>query len=260
MNMVVEKFQLLLTNAYMLNNRMRHLEFDVLLKDNQILTYLPGQFIGLIIEKNNNIVRRNFSIANPPSNTRKIEIAATFVPNGIASTTLWELKIGDTLNASGPFGIFVLNPIELRKSTRYILIATGTGVTPYRAMLPYIKSILSNHESSKMQFVLLLGVRNNQELLYAKEFLAFENINPNFRFIACYSRENNSNFDPFSVRPREEYFGYVQNKLVELGINPQSDTIYLCGNPNMVDETMLVLERHNVPRNRIKREKYISSK
>ena len=254
-----KNFELSLTNTYMLNDRMRHLEFKLL--TNESLNYIPGQFISLLIEKNSEIIRRNFSIANAPNNT-KLEIAATFVPNGIASTTLWNMKVGDHINASGPFGIFVLKPEEFIGIKRCILVATGTGVTPYRAMLGSIKKILSNQT---IEFILLLGVRNFNELLYAEDFIQFADLNPNFKFIACYSREKPNNTSTVinynnKIRPTQECFGYVQNQLNKLNINPHNDLIYLCGNPNMVDESLSILESYSMPRNRIKREKYISSK
>lgn len=243
-----KKFELILTNTYMLNDRMRHLEFE-LSNNEKPFDYIPGQFISLLIEKNSAIIRRNFSIANPPLNNNKLEIAATFVPNGIASTTLWKMKIGDRINASGPFGIFVLKPEEFIGIKRYIFVATGTGVTPYRAMLGSIKKILHNRE---ITCILLLGVRSQAELLYAQDFIDFAASHANFQFIACYSRENNNN---------SGYFGYVQNQLNKLNINPKNDLIYLCGNPNMVDEALSILHNYNnMPRNKIKREKYISAK
>ena len=65
----------------LLNDRTRHLEFKIL---NDIpLKFKPGQFISLHIEKNLEVVRRNYSIANTPTTdqSNKIEIALTFVPN-----------------------------------------------------------------------------------------------------------------------------------------------------------------------------------
>ena len=248
-----KQFKLSLTNAYMLNDRTRHLEFKLL--TNEPLSYVPGQFISLLIEKNSEIIRRNFSIACPPSNSNKLEIAATFVPNGIASTTLWSMEIEDQINASGPYGIFILKPEELVGITRCILVATGTGVTPYRAMLPSIREIL---KQSQIDVILLFGVRNFNELLYAEDFINFAKEQPNFKFIACYSRGASNITRP--TRELNESFGYVQNKLTELNINHKNDLVYLCGNPNMIDEALVILESLNMPRNKIKREKYISAK
>ncbi|MGD0465638.1 MAG: FAD-binding oxidoreductase [Gammaproteobacteria bacterium] len=245
-------FKLNLVNTYLLNDRTRHLEFKIL---NGIpLKFKPGQFISLHIEKNLEVVRRNYSIANTPTpdHSNKIEIALTFVPNGIASTILWNMQIGDHIKASGPFGIFVLKPEDLITTKRYILVATGTGVTPYRAMLNNLNQILE--EQPDITVTLLLGVRDHSELLYGNEFINFANKQPKFKFIACYSRPKEPTNNIY------EFQGYVQHKLTQLNIEPNKDLIYLCGNPNMVDEALATLEQLGVHKSKIRREKYISSK
>lgn len=251
-----KKFTLKLTNTYPLNSRMRHLEFEIL---GDRLEYIPGQFISLQIPHEGHTVRRNFSIANSPSKHNKIEIAATFVPNGIASTMLWNMQIGDRLQASGPLGIFIL-PNHIPNIKRYILVATGTGVTPYRAMLNQLSDWLTDPTN---QCVLLLGVRDYQELLYKADFTNFANNYPNFKFISCYSRENPADSN-YPVEPLDnliaQRFGYVQQQFDSLDINAKNDLIYLCGNPNMVEESLTMLEPYKIPKHKIKREKYISSK
>ena len=243
-------FELNLVNTYLLNTRTRHLEFKI--TNNIPLKFKPGQFISLHIKKNLEIIRRNYSIANIPDNSAKIEIALTFIPNGIASTILWDMPIGTKIKASGPFGIFVLKPEDLITTKRYILVATGTGVTPYRAMLNNLQRLLIEHLD--LTITLLLGVRDHSELLYGNEFIDFANKQPKFKFIACYSRPKES------LNSSYEFQGYVQNQLNQLNIDPKTDLIYLCGNPNMVDESLIILEKLGLSKNKIRREKYISSK
>ena len=239
-------FELNLVNTYLLNARTRHLEFQI--ANNVPFKFKPGQFISLHIEKNLEIIRRNYSIASIPEHSTNIEIALTFIPKGIASTVLWNMQIGDRIKASGPFGIFILKPEDLITTKRYILVATGTGVTPYRAMLNNLQQILEEH--SELTVTLLLGVRDHTELLYGKEFINFANKQPKFKFIACYRRLK----EP--INTSYEFQGYVQNQLTQLNITPHHDLIYLCGNPNMVDEALITLEQLGVHKNKIRREKY----
>ena len=243
-------FELNLVNTYLLNTRTKHLEFQI---TNTIpLKFKPGQFISLHIKKNLELVRRNYSIANAPDNSTKIEIALTFIPNGIASTILWDMPIGTNIKASGPFGIFVLKPEDLITTKRYILVATGTGVTPYRAMLNNLQELLIKYPD--LTITLLLGVRDHSELLYGNEFIDFANKQPKFKFIACYSRPKRSPNSSY------EFHGYGQNQLNQLNLDPKTDLVYLCGNPNMVDESLIILEKLGLSKNKIRREKYISSK
>ncbi|REN10291.1 ferredoxin--NADP reductase, partial [Mycobacterium tuberculosis] len=58
-----------------------------------------------------------------------VDIAVSFVPGGAATSLFEGLDIGGHVSASGPFGRFCLQPGD--HNARYLLIATGTGVTPY---------------------------------------------------------------------------------------------------------------------------------
>lgn len=248
------KFKLILQKAYMLNARVRHLEFKLIIQDDEhtqyLFDYLPGQFISLLFTKDSEIIRRNFSIANQPNNDNILEIAITYVPNGLASTKLHNMQLGESINALGPFGTFLLKPEEFINIKRYILVATGTGVTPFRAMLNIIEQLINQ---KNLEFILLSGVRNVEELLYAKDFIDFSNQYPNFKFYSCYSRAQ-------VIDVKQEYHGYVQHQLTKLNLNPDSDLFYLCGNPNMIDEALMILKNFKVPSKHIKREKYISAK
>ena len=51
-------------------------------------------------------------------------------------------------------------------SCRDVLVATGTGVTPYRSMLPE----LSERIAAGYSVELFLGVRNKPELLFGADF------------------------------------------------------------------------------------------
>ena len=95
------------------------------------------------------------------------------------------LDEGGTIDASGPYGRFCLMPADANQ--RYLLIGTGTGVTPYRAMLPQLEALIAQRD---IQVVLLFGARTPVELLYGDEFRAFADKHPrNFRFVPCFSRE-----------------------------------------------------------------------
>lgn len=250
--------KLILQKAYMLNPRMRHLEFRLVDHAKRcVFNYLPGQFISLLFDKNSELVRRNFSIANQPNNNNILEIAVTYVSGGFGSTRLHSMQLGETINAIGPYGTFLLKPQEFVNIKRYVLVATGTGVTPFRAMLSTIKQLIERHN---LEFILLLGVRNQEELLYATDFLNFCNQNSNFKFYPCYSRFDSKEISNGLAPMQNVYHGYVQHQLATLNINPENDLFYLCGNPDMVDEALLILKNLQVPTKHIKREKYISVK
>ena len=113
---------------------------------------------------------------------------------------------------------------------RYLLIATGTGVSPYRAMLPQLRTLL---DGENYQATLMLGVRSPEELLFGEDFLALARENSAFQFITSYSRMLSN-----PPKPHERK-GYVQDHLMELNPDPAHDIVYLCGNPDMIDSAVL---------------------
>lgn len=210
--------------------------------------HTAGQFINLHIETKGELAQRSYSIATAPGRDGLIEIAVSPVQGGLATELLFGLKPGDRIVASGPYGRFVL-----RDDTpcRYVLAGTGTGVTPYRAMLPELERRVA---SGQYKVELLLGVWRREELLYGQDFIDMAQKHPEFRFRACYSREQPP--QPAAWESR----GYVQTHFAELGLDPAKDVIYLCGNPDMIDQAMEYLRALNFPSKNLRREKYLPSR
>lgn len=244
--MNLQTFPLILKETYMVTPTVRHFAF--VREDTSSFQFIPGQFITIHFEQNGKALRRSYSVATIPSRTEAIEFAASYIAGGPGSEFLFHLKAGDTLQASGPFGRLILREDETPR--RYIFIATGTGVTPYRSMLTRLGEHLTRH--SHLEVVLLLGVRNREELLYGNDFIEFASIYSQFRFIPHYSRPQAASLQSF------ERSGYVQTGFADLGLSPLEDIIYLCGNPNMIDQAFEQLRTLGFDTQRIRREKYIS--
>jgi NAD(P)H-flavin reductase len=134
---------------------------------------------------------------------------------------------------------------------RYLLVATGTGVTPYRAMLPQLKVLMA---ARNVHVALIYGARNEGELLYGDEFEAFAREHPLFEFYACLSRT------PRAQPRTHDRNGHVQVALDQLKPDPAHDIAYLCGNPNMVDQAFALLKDAGLPIPHNRSEKYISSR
>lgn len=241
-----EHFNLTLRSSHMLAPSVRHLSFAR--SDGAPLTYIAGQFLQVHFPIDGVAKKRSYSVANSPG-AEFIDIAVSYVEGGAATALLSALQEGQQIEASGPFGRFCLQPKDENK--RYLLIGTGTGVTPYRAMLP---GLAQAHAERGIEVAVLFGSRNGSEVLYAKEFEAFARLHPWFRFIPCLSRE------PRDCGWAEDRRGYVQDALSDLQPNVETDTAYLCGNPNMVDACFEQLKQAGLPVPKIRREKYISSR
>lgn len=220
--------------------------------EGEAFSYVAGQFITIHFEREGQMLRRSYSIATIPSifkETQCIEFAAGYVDNGPASELLFNLKPGDSLEATGPFGRLVLKE-DVPK--RYVFLSTSTGVTPFRAMLNQLAERFA--ANPLLNVILLEGVQYQQDILYADDFLAFAKKHPQFKFYACYSREKEATLQP------HERSGYVQSLFPEIHLNPSEDAVYLCGNPGMIDDAFLMLKEKAFEVKNIFREKYISSK
>ena len=222
--------------------------------DGQPLDFIPGQFIQVHFSyADGTATKRSYSLATIHDHAlgagETVEIAVSYVAGGAATALFEGLDSGGQIDASGPYGRFCLMPGDANQ--RYLFIGTGTGVTPYRAMLPLVEKLIAERG---IEVVLLYGARTPEELLYGDDFRAFADKHPQFRFVPCFSRE-------LPEHPHADVrHGYVQQFLAEFSPNPATDIAYLCGNPNMVDTCFEQLKADGLPIPQIRREKYVSSK
>ncbi|MFA6229047.1 MAG: FAD-binding oxidoreductase [Rhodanobacter sp.] len=248
---MADHFQLRLVDSFMLAPSVRHLVFERV--DGQPLAFQPGQFLQVHFHYDDGTAtKRSYSVGtvgDGSSPVQQIEIAVSYVEGGAATRLLGELAHGGVIDASGPYGRFCLQAADVHP--RYLLLATGTGVTPYRAMLPQIEKLLA---AGDREVVLLYGARTEGELLYGEEFEAFARAHPGFIYHGCLSRQARA------IPRATDRSGHVQNVLAEFGPSAERDIAYLCGNPNMVDAAFNILKEAGLPVPQIRREKYISSR
>ena len=255
--MAIVHFPLKLTARRMLAPTVAHLTFERV--DGQPLDFIPGQFVQVHFHYADGVAtKRSYSLATIHDHAlgpgEAVEIAVSYVAGGAATALFEGLGDGGAIDASGPYGRFCLMPADANQ--RYLLIGTGTGVTPYRAMLPQLERLIVERG---IEVVLLFGARTPVELLYGDEFRAFADKHAGkFRFVPCFSRELPA---PGSIQDHADVrHGYVQQFLQEFTPAADTDIAYLCGNPNMVDACFETLKTCGLPVPQIRREKYVSSK
>jgi ferredoxin-NADP reductase len=241
-----------LVGSRMVAPSVRHLDF--VRDDGQPLDFIPGQFIQVHFNYSDGTpTKRSYSLATMHDHAlgpgESVQIAVSYVAGGAATAIFEALDENQQIEASGPFGRFCLGANDSNR--RYLLIGTGTGVTPYRAMLPQLAQLMAERN---VEVVLLFGARTPAELIYGDDFYAFAAAHGNFRFVPCFSRELPADPHPDVRR------GYVQEALAEFAPSAEGDIAYLCGNPNMVDAAFEALKGCGLPVPHIRREKYVSSK
>eukprot|EP00375_Theileria_parva_P004014 XP_766701.1 ferredoxin NADP reductase [Theileria parva strain Muguga] len=190
-------------------------------------SYLPGQYCGVIppglcMSTNRRHVPRSYSLA--PSMTGDdnllsicIRVTKPFKDNlGVCSRFLSACEPGTAVDLTGPFGKELILTEEDAKSNNLILIATGTGISPFRAFLKTILNQTSNSTSTLnkieltlgkneltlgkkelvpvvRRIVLFFGIQNASTFLYKSELEHYQKLfGDSMTLIPCFSREANT--------------------------------------------------------------------
>lgn len=213
----------------------RHFVFEI--QGVERFDFTPGQFVSLHGHLGGRQITRAYSLAAPPSGNR-IELCLNRVEGGLFSPHLFTLVPGDTVELTGPVGYFVPKPAV--RAT--VLVATGTGIAPFRAMLPSLLAAAEPHTVT-----LLFGTRREESILYREEWENWERRHGRFRFWPTLSRAGES----WTGRK-----GYVQASLKEaLGGSLEVD-VFVCGLKAMVDEVRALAKSLGLDRKQIVYEKY----
>ena len=213
----------------------RHFVFEA--RQMARLDFVPGQFVSLTDSVDSRAITRAYSIASAPGEGNRFELCLNRVDDGAFSPHLFALSPGDAVEMQPPLGTFTLR----QPARDSLLIATGTGIAPFRSML---KIALQPNSPA---FTLLFGVRHESHLLYRQEFEEMEREFPQFRFW------------PTLTQPGPDWrgrTGRVQTHLTEAIAGRKDIDIYLCGLRPMVDDVRQVLKGMGFDRKQIRYEKY----
>lgn len=197
----------------------------------------PGQFVSFRGEVNGRRVTRPYSLAGLPQGNR-FELCLNRVREGLFSPWLFELEPGGRVEMQGPLGYFT----PRRPFRDAVLVATGTGVAPFRAYLQ-----APEVTGSGAQITLLFGARYEEALLYRAEFEQLAAQNPRFRYM------------PTLTRPSASWqgrTGRVQAHLDEALAGRTDLDVYICGLKEMVEEVRALLKQRGFDRRQILVEKY----
>ena len=209
-----------------INNQTRRFWLEI--PDVDTVDFIPGQFITLDLPIHEKRTKRwkSYSIANHPDGTNVLELCIVFQEGGLGTNYLFnEAPLGTPLRFKGPLGVFTI-PKNLDEEI--VMIATGTGVAPFRSIMNHIDS--NGMDFKKMHVI--FGTRTEDGILYREEFEALAKKYPNFSFDVALSRDEDW----------DGYKGYVHQIYKEhySDVSP-SRKFYLCGWRNMIDEARATL-------------------
>ncbi len=240
----VEDYQARVTRIERLTPTIQAFHFSL----DRALPFQPGQYVNVEIPQLG--LRRAFSLANPPSTGNEIELHVRQVVGGQGTTWLHEqLKVGDTLPISGPYGrFFVRTSVHEAVGLPLLFMAGGSGLSSPRSM---ILDLLEG--GCTLPITLVYGQRHLPELYGHDAFLALAERHPNFEYIPCLSHEPAD-----SDWPGERGFVHeVAQRRFDHDF--RGHKAYLCGPPAMIDACINTLMQGRLFERDIYTEKFLSA-
>ena len=143
------------------------------------------------------------------------------VGDGIVTPALGRCQPGDLVEIGGPYGEFCLS-VQAIAEDSFVFIASGTGIAPFHS---FVKSF------PWLDYTLYHGVRHDDERYEAEDYAAE-------RYIAAVSQ------------PASGTGERITSVLSRTQLNPESH-YYLCGNRQMITDTVQILRERGVSGGRI---------
>jgi ferredoxin--NADP+ reductase len=227
----------------------KHLKFDLSAGN---LRYLEGQSIGIIPEGTDANGKphklRLYSIASTRHgddvDDKTVSLCVRQLvyqkPDGetvygVCSTYLCDMPVGSKVKITGPVGKEMLLPQD--PNTTIIMMATGTGIAPFRAFLWRMFKSKERSANPDYQFKglawLVFGIPKSENILYKQELEELQAEFPdNFRLTYAISREQNN---------AQGGRMYIQDRVAEHAdemwdmIQKDSTHVYMCGLKGMED-------------------------
>ncbi len=183
---------------------------------------------------------RAYSLANPPSEKNRLRFTiriatpppgAMEAPPGKGSSYIFNLKQGDKVTLSGPYGDFFVKDSQ----REMCFIGGGAGMAPLRSQIR--DQLETQNTTRKISF--WYGARSVRELFFYDEFKELEAKHANFDYHVALS----------APLPDENWKGptcYIHHCLKETYLDMHEDPTeieyYLCGPPMMIDSVAAMLD------------------
>lgn len=191
-----------------------------------------------IVSTVNEEVLRAYSMANYPDEKGRIMLNVRIatppsanVPAGKMSSYIFNLKAGDTVTISGPFGEFFVKETD----AEMVFIGGGAGMAPMRSHI--FDQLKSKKTTRKMSF--WYGARSTREVFYQADFDALAAENDNFVWHVALS-------EPLPEDNWTGYTGFIHNVIYENYLKnhkaPEDCEYYMCGPPIMNSSVIKMLE------------------
>ena len=185
--------------------------YESTVEDTTIRAYSMANYPG---EKG--VIMLNVRVASPPPR------APDGIPPGKMSSFIFNLKPGDKVTISGPYGEFFIKETE----AEMCYVGGGAGMAPLRS---HIFELFKNLKTGR-KVTYWYGGRSLRELFYVDHFRKIEEEFPNFKFNIALS-------DPQPEDNWDGYVGFIHQVVIDNHLKdhpaPEDIEFYFCGPPIM---------------------------
>ena len=182
------------------------------------------------------IISLNVRIATPPFDRNTGTWAAGIKP-GIASSYIFNLKPGDKVKMSGPYGEFHMQDTQ----REMLFVGGGAGMAPLRSQLLHLFKTLENTDRKVSYWY---GARSKNEIFYEEDFRELERKFPNFTFNIALSepRPEDNWTGPVGFIHQVIYDNYLKGH-----DEPEEIEYYMCGPGPMANAVKGMIDSLGVP-------------
>jgi len=214
--------------------------------DDDGFQFKPGQYVDIRIPGGGEGEHRSFSMANLATEVGELEFMIKRYEGGRFSGLLGDdgIKAGDTLEVTGPYGVFTLRSSSPR---RIVFIGGGAGMAPILCLL---RSMAEAGVERPVTYY--YGARTETDLFHLDELAELQSRLPGFTFVPALSEAANG--DGWAGES-----GLITDVVERLEGDLAEVDAYLCGPPPMVDAAIAMLEARGVPESHIYFDKFTTT-
>ncbi|HZH85704.1 MAG TPA: 2Fe-2S iron-sulfur cluster-binding protein [Brumimicrobium sp.] len=191
-------------------------------------SYIPGQYLNLIVDVNGKKEHRSYSICSGIDEPLAVGIKK--VEKGIVSSYFNDsAKVGDEVEVGFPLGNFTMRKVE----GKYVAFAAGSGITPVLSIAKLI------NETNDGQLELFYGNRSDKSIMFEDELNA---LSPEkVKITHIFSEEEKEGF-LFGMLTEEMITEIIRGNLELL----KAKGFYLCGPEKVIVNAQNVLKKFGV--------------
>ncbi len=223
----------------------------IYVRSEEISSFVPGQFLTLMVSINGQNYRRSYSIFTDPAELPTLGVCVKRLPGGLVSNHLLDnLHEGDRLDVLPPYGNFALDP-AMSTLPSLVLVGAGSGITPLFSML----SMALRHPSAPV-IQLIYGSRSTEEVIFGKALNRLQDEYPQrLQVVHCLSR----GLQGQEALKGQLHYGRIDTTVLAQHLTNWEASFYLCGPEGLVHDTEHWLQAQGIAGHRIHKELFFQS-